>query len=157
MKTLRLLRHAKSDWSQAVDDQARPLSKRGLKARHAIAAHVEGWPVDLVVSSAARRALDTAEPVVEVLGCPLLVEPRVYHADGAGLLELVRTLPANAVDVMIVGHNPALEELTELLCGSSPRYRTASLASLALAVDIWPEVRPGVGTLVELVTAADLR
>lgn len=157
MKTLRLLRHAKSDWSQAVQDHDRPLNRRGAKARQVIAEHVRGWPVELVISSDAKRALETAEPVVEALGCPLRVEPRVYATDAAGLLELVRGLPADVRDVMVVGHNPTLEELIELLCRTTARLRTATLATLTLDIDTWMEATPGCGTLVDLVTAADLR
>jgi hypothetical protein len=70
MKTLHLLRHAKSDWSNTLsDDFARPLSRRGKRARKALARHVASWPVDLVVCSPAERARATAKPLLEVLGC----------------------------------------------------------------------------------------
>src|SRR5207245_2758976 len=81
MKTLHLLRHAKSDWSEpAVADHDRPLNRRGKRARTIVATHVAGWQVDLVVCSTARRARQTAKPVVAVLGCRVQYEEALYAA-----------------------------------------------------------------------------
>src|SRR5712691_1034876 len=75
MKTLHLLRHAKSDWSEpAVADHDRPLNRRGKRARTIVADHVAGWNVDLVMCSTARRARQTAKPVVAILGCRVQYE-----------------------------------------------------------------------------------
>jgi phosphohistidine phosphatase len=157
MKTLHLLRHAKSDWSgPTLPDHDRPLNRRGKRARKTIASYVEGWSVDLVVCSTATRARATAKPVVGALHCDVSYERAVYAAGATDLLAVVRALPEATRTVMLVGHNPSLEDLTDVLCGSSPPYPTAALGSIDLAVDHWRDARPGGGTLVGHVTPAQL-
>jgi phosphohistidine phosphatase len=156
VKTLHLLRHAKSDWGDAsLADHDRPLNKRGKRARVTVAEHAAGMPVDLVVCSTARRARATAKPVVAALGCPVEYDPAVYGADADGLLDVVHALDDGLDAVMLVGHNPSMEELTETLCGSSPAYPTAALGSVQLAVDRWVEVVAHTGTLVGFFSARD--
>lgn len=157
MKTLYLLRHAKSDWSNpSLADHDRPLNGRGRKARLVLADHVAGWDVDLVVSSTAARAQATAEPVVSALGCDLRLDPAIYDASATELLAVVRGLPDDAHSVLLVGHNPGFEDLTELLAGSSPTYPTAALGTLELTIDRWADAGPGAGMLTGHVTPADL-
>lgn len=157
MKTLHLLRHAKSDWSDSgIADHERPLNRRGKQARKVIAEHVTGWKVDLVVCSTARRARATAKPVVEVLACPVRYDDALYSATPDGLLAVLRELPERDDAVVLVGHNPSMEELTELLCGKSPEYPTAALGTIAMQIDNWNAIAPGCGTLTAFVTAAQL-
>ena len=157
MKTLHLLRHAKSDWSTPrIADHERPLNRRGKQARGVIAEHVKGWKVDLVVCSTARRARATAKPVIEALGCPVRYDDALYETTADGLLAVVRELSDDDEAVMLVGHNPSMEELTELLCGKSPEYPTAALGTITLDIDNWNEIAPGRGTLTAFVTAAQL-
>jgi phosphohistidine phosphatase len=157
MKTLYLLRHAKSDWSEpAVADHDRPLNRRGKRARKIIATYVAGWPVELVMCSTARRARQTAKPVVAVLGCPVQYEEALYAAVPARLFEVVRTLSDGNESVMLVGHNPSLEEFTAMLCGQSPDYPTAALGTIELSIDTWDEASPRCGTLSAFVTATQL-
>jgi phosphohistidine phosphatase len=111
--------------------------------------------VDLVVCSTARRARATAKPVVAALGCPVQYDRAVYDADADALLDVVHTLDDGLVAAMLVGHNPSMEELTEVLCGTSPAYPTAALGSVQLAVDRWAEVVPQTGTLVGFFIARD--
>jgi phosphohistidine phosphatase len=157
MKTLHLLRHAKSDWSEpAVADHDRPLNRRGKEARTIVAKHVAGWHVDLVVCSTARRARQTAKPVIAVLRCRVQYDEALYDAAAERLLEVVRTLSDRDESVMLVGHNPSLEDLTAMLCGQSPKYPTAALGTLDLSIQRWEEVSPGCGTLAAFVTPAQL-
>jgi phosphohistidine phosphatase len=157
MKTLHLLRHAKSDWSDSsIDDFARPLSRRGKRARKVIARHVAGWQIDLVVSSPAVRAKTTAKPLIDVLGCPVRYDDTMYGADADDLLEITRRLPENISSVIFVGHNPSMEEFTALLCGSSPRYPTGAIGTLELGVEHWSGATPGCASLTVLVTPAQL-
>jgi phosphohistidine phosphatase len=156
VKSLHLLRHAKSDWSDStLDDHDRPLNPRGKRARRLIAAHVEGWSVDLVVCSTARRARQTAAPVVRTLGCPLELRDSLYRTDAYRLLSEVLVLPDSATSVMFVGHNPATEQLSALLTGADSRYPTAALGTIELAVDRWADVVTGAGTLRALYVARD--
>jgi phosphohistidine phosphatase len=157
VKRLHLLRHAKSDWSEpGLADHDRPLNKRGKRARKTIAEHVAGWRVDLVVCSTAARARATAKPIVAELGCPVTYERAVYTGSAADLVRVVRTFPDDAHTVMLVGHNPSIEDLTELLCGTTPGYPTAALGTIELAIDHWSDVAPGSGTLTAHVTPATL-
>ena len=158
MKWLYLLRHAKSDWSDlSLGDEDRPLSRRGKRARKIVAGHVAGWSVDLVLCSPALRARATAKPIVVSLGCPVRYEPALYGASGRELLDVVRALLDDVDTVMLVGHNPALEELTAMLCGSSPRYPTAAIATIELSTAHWGEVEPGSGLLAAHITPAQVQ
>ena len=157
MKTLHLLRHTKSDWSDAsIDDFARPLSRRGKRARKAIARHVAGWQIDLMVCSPAARAKATAKPLIDGLGCPVRYDEAMYAADADDLLGITRRLPDNTSSVMFVGHNPSLEEFTGMLCGSSPRYPTGALGTLELGVENWNATTLRCASLTALVTPAQL-
>jgi phosphohistidine phosphatase len=153
MKTLDLLRHAKSDWSDtSLTDHDRPLNKRGKGARKLVAAHVADWSVDLVVCSTARRARQTAKPVIAALGCRVDYESLIYLASFEDLFKVVHAFSEDDGRVMLVGHNPSLEEFTERLCGWSPTYPTAALGTISLSVEKWSEVALGSGTLSEFFT-----
>jgi phosphohistidine phosphatase len=162
VRTLLLLRHAKSDWSTALDDHERPLNERGRRARHVIADHLAaqvaggGVGVDRIVSSDAVRALATAEPLAAALGLELVVEPAIYDASVGGLLAVVRSQPDGAGSVVLVGHNPGVEELSATLAGRPVGYPTAALGTLALDVERWAAVGPGCGRLVAHVSAKGL-
>jgi len=115
-RELLLLRHGKSDWDQPVDDQRRPLKKRGRKA----AARIGTWIreqnkiPDLVISSPAVRALETARIVAGEVGIPetmIQLDPAIYEAHWSDLLARVRTLPKKRKRIMLVGHNTSMEEL----------------------------------------------
>jgi phosphohistidine phosphatase len=157
MKTLHLLRHAKSDWSDtSIDDFARPLSRRGRRARKLLARHVAGWQIDLLVCSPAARAKATAEPLTDVLSCPIRYDRAIYAADADDLLTITRQLPDSTASVMFVGHNPSIEEFARLLCGSAPRFPTGALGTLELGIAHWSETSRGCATLTGLVTPAQL-
>jgi phosphohistidine phosphatase len=106
--------------------------------------------------STARRARATARPVVEALHCPVRYEHALYEADADDLLDIVHGLPDHVTNAMLVGHNPSLEELAELLCGSSPPFPTAALGTIALTAAGWRDVTPGSGALIAHVTPAEL-
>jgi phosphohistidine phosphatase len=157
MKTLYLLRHAKSDWSDtSLDDFARPLSRRGKWARKLVARHVAGWQIDLVVCSPAARAKATAKPLLDVLGCPIHYDDTMYSADTDDLLVITRRLSEDISSVLLVGHNPSMQEFTALLCGSTPRYPTGALGTLELNIEKWTKTTAGCASLTNLVTPAEL-
>jgi phosphohistidine phosphatase len=142
MKTLLVLRHAKSSWSDpALDDHERPLNPRGRRDGPRIGALVReyGLMPDVVISSDAVRARLTAEAVVEAAryAGEILLDRRLYMAGPADILSLLRTVPEEAETVMIVGHNPGLEELVARLTGERQDLPTAALAQIVLPVDRW--------------------
>lgn len=160
MKTLHLLRHAKSSWDNpTLDDHNRPLAARGRKAAGLVASYIarHGIHVDLVLCSSAVRARQTFELILPVLDGPLYIHlgPELYTANAADLLRLIQVVGEEVPGVLMVGHNPALEELTDLLAGDGePRaledlrrkFPTAALATLTTGV-AWSELGPGMAYL----------
>ena len=134
--TLILLRHSKSDWSGDSDDIDRPLSKRGRRqARGAgrwLATHVDR--IDLAVVSTAERARATWDLVSAELSQPpgTRHDDEAYAASARELLDIVRRLGEELGSVVLVGHNPGLEELAEDLVGDWISLPTSALAVIDL-------------------------
>lgn len=134
-RSLILLRHGKSDWSAPVSDRRRPLNRRGQRqaaeAGDWLAAH--GGMIDLAVVSPATRAADTWALAAAELDAPppVWVEEAAYTFDGEDLLAVVRGLGTQG-RVVLVGHNPACEELLEALTGERPEMKTSALAVVEL-------------------------
>ncbi|GAB4160704.1 MAG: histidine phosphatase family protein [Candidatus Promineifilaceae bacterium] len=156
MKTLLILRHAKSSWDNAyLADHDRPLSGRGKADAPRMGRLVaqEGLTPQMIFSSSAERALATAEAVALACGYEETVAVRrsLYHADPADYLEVLQSAPETAQCVMVVGHNPGLEELVEALTGTAAQMPTGALAQVELPVMAWREVNEEtVGRLVQL-------
>jgi phosphohistidine phosphatase len=154
MKTLLVLRHAKSSWSDpALDDYERPLNTRGRRDAPRMGALVRehGLIPDVVISSDAVRARLTAEAVVEAARYEgeILRDQRLYMAGPAHVLSVLRTVGEKAETVMIVGHNPGLEELVAQLTGERQDLPTAALAQIVLPIDRWRDLKLSTrGTLV---------
>ena len=146
-RELLLLRHGKSDWSVGVDDFYRPLKDRGKRAAQRIGVWLAQQKLvpDLIVSSPAERALVTAEKTCKAMGNgaqDIQQEERIYEAGLSDLLKVLADCPADAGRVMLVGHNPGLEELLEwLVIDSVPvpedgkLLPTATLARLQMPAD----------------------
>jgi phosphohistidine phosphatase len=146
MKTLLVLRHAKSSWNDSArDDHERPLSKRGQRDAPRIGALVREYGLipDIVISSDAVRARQTAEAVAESARYEgeILLDQNLYMAGPADILSRLRTVRKNAATVMIVGHNPGLEELVERLTGKPQDLPTAALVHIVLPIDQWRDLR----------------
>ena len=162
MKTLLVLRHAKSSWNDsALDDHERPLNERGLRDAPRMGALVRehGLRPDVVLSSDAVRARLTAEAVAEAArhAGEVLLDPRLYMACPADILSLLPTVRESAETVMIVGHNPGLEQLVEQLTGEREDLPTAALAQIELPIDLWRDLTLTTrGTLVGLWRPRDL-
>jgi phosphohistidine phosphatase len=169
MKTLTLLRHAKSSWDDAVQrDFDRPLNAKGRRAAASMGRHLrgEGVTFDHLVASPAVRVGETLDGFSSGYGrLPKVVEDRrIYLASAATLLEVVRELPGAAEAALLVGHNPGLEDLVLMLVpdGGEPRgaveekYPTASVAVMRFAVEDWADVKAGGGELVRFVRPRDL-
>ena len=110
-----------------------------------------------MVCSPARRARATAKPVVKMLGCPVSYDNVLYDAVPDRLLDAIRAFSERDTAVMLVGHNPSLEELTATLCGYSPSYPTAGLATVKLSIKRWDELTAGCGTLTGFFTPTQPR
>jgi phosphohistidine phosphatase len=145
MKTLLVLRHAKSSWNDPeLDDHERPLNERGRRdgPRMGKLVREHGLVPDIVISSDALRARLTAEAVAEAAryAGKILFDPRLYMASAADILSLLRTVRQNVETVMIIGHNPGLEKLVEELTGERQELPTAALAHIVLEIDQWRDL-----------------
>ena len=161
MKTLLLLRHAKSSWdAPARRDFDRPLAARGQRdaPRMGRVLKSSDVKVDRVLCSTAQRARETAELALGAAGYKAEVEftDAIYEASSSELLDLLRRQSNDHDTVMMIGHNPGFEDLLSGLCGNGGqaaniRMPTAALACIELDVGKWSESDAGEGTLVWLV------
>lgn len=136
MSTLVLLRHGKSDWSATASDLERPLTSRGVRqageAGRWIGEHLE---VELAVVSVAQRARQTWDLASAALPSPPERQESdpLYAFDGREVLAVVRALPGDVRTAALVGHNPAFEEVVELLTGQRVEMKTSAIAVVRLA------------------------
>jgi len=161
MKTLLLLRHAKSSpIDPAGQDVERPLNDRGKREAELIADFIrrQNTPIDLIVCSPAIRAKQTME-LVFATNQPspeVRFDRRIYDAAPTQLLEVISGVEDERRCLLIVGHNPGMEELLTLLLGEEQHMPTAALAKVALSSENWNQLQPGKGILETLVTARGL-
>jgi phosphohistidine phosphatase len=161
MKTLLLLRHAKSDWDNPnLRDFERPLNERGRKAAPLMGEFMRERNIraDLILCSPAERAGQTAALVSVAAGFATAprFDRRSYEADGPRLLEGLSELEDAARVVLLVGHNPGLEGLLEHLTGQAATMPTAALALVSLDIENWNEIREHAGRLEWLVKPKEL-
>lgn len=161
MRTLLILRHAKSSWKNSrLADHDRPLNKRGRRdaPRMGQLLRDENLVPDLILTSSAERALATAEAVALACGYQgeVQVTRRLYHAAPETYIELLSHISDEHDRVMVVGHNPGMAELVEVLTGQSQRMPTAALAQVQFSVNGWSELTGGEGRLVNLWRPKDL-
>jgi phosphohistidine phosphatase len=171
VKTLYVLRHAKSSWADAGSaDRERPLAPRGTRAAVHVAAHLQraGISPALVLCSSARRACETLEAVKPALGDQAVVEVEddLYGASAAALLARLRKVGSDVSSVMLIGHNPGLEDLTIRLSGDGDaaaisqlqtKFPTAALATLDLGPIGWDQLGAGRAYLASVVLAREPR
>ncbi len=168
VRYLYLLRHAKSDWDDPkLADKDRPLAARGRKAMKAMARYLrhEAIHPELVLCSSAKRARQTLERVLPSLGddVTLEVEEGLYTFDDEPLFARLKQVPASVTSLMLVGHNPAMQDLTLRLAGSGAdltrvgsKFPTGALAVLTVPV-AWSRLKSAVAELSSFVTPGDVR
>jgi len=171
MKTLTLLRHAKSSWDDTVArDFDRPLNAKGQRAAATMGRHMKslGLEFDHVIASPAQRVTETIEHLITGYGETLAPESdrRIYLASAATLLDIVRELPDAHTRVLLVGHNPGLEDLVLLLVpdrvgdtlrdGIEEKYPTAALAELTLDTAHWADFAANAATLSRFIRPRDV-
>lgn len=142
MKTLFLLRHAKSSWKdQSLPDFERPLNRRGKQAAQDVGRYLKHELIvpELVVSSPALRARETIERVAKAAKWDVEVrfDQRIYEAGGLRLLEVISQIENEYKTTLLVGHNPGIEELLMLLTAEAKRMPTAALAQIELKSSKW--------------------
>ena len=147
MKTLIIVRHAKSSWENpSLSDHERPLNKRGLRDAPMMGARLAEWgpPVDRVISSSAARALATAELITQEMGLPwdeIQIEDGLYHASEEDMVELIQEQDDYIDGLMLFGHNPGMtylvNDLSDLYLDNLP---TCGVVILQFDVDSWSKV-----------------
>lgn len=169
MKTLLLFRHAKSDWSTpGQDDFDRPLNERGKKDAVRMGAWMKENNIrpEWVLCSTAERAQQTLHGLRKNIDIPdtlIQHEERLYMADAAMVLQLLGECPEDMDDVLIIGHNPTMDDVLTHLCGANlPLTKSGKLmATATLAVanlpDDWHQLPAGCGNLSQIIRPGELK
>jgi phosphohistidine phosphatase len=170
VKTILLLRHAKSAWGEAgLPDHDRPLNRRGERAAELMADHLlaKAPRPDLILCSTATRARQTLTPLVERLAPPappIALENGLYLASESALLNRLRDLPATVATVLMIGHNDGMWQVAEALAGHGKatllaalreRFPTGALAMLQVEIERWAKLQAGVATLAAFASPRD--
>jgi phosphohistidine phosphatase len=173
MKTIYILRHAKADQGDgAVRDHERPLNARGREAAPKMGAYMKakGYKPALILCSTAQRTVETCNLVRPSLGdMTVTFEEGLYLAEARSILERVRRLDDGLGSVMVIGHNPGLEQLANGL-SSSPKneaeeklhrrmrekFSTCSFAAIEFPAKTWRDIKTGGGTLKDFMRPRDL-
>jgi phosphohistidine phosphatase len=166
MPQLFVLRHAKSSWGDpGLDDHDRPLAPRGRRAVELLHDYIRSHAIEpaLVLCSSARRARETLDGVAPP--GEVLIEPDLYAASAASILQRLAQVPADTASVMVIGHNPALQILVLRLANPDRdvgrlanverKFPTGALATLTFDGS-WGELSPGGAQLTRLVVPEDL-
>jgi phosphohistidine phosphatase len=171
LKRLGLFRHAKSDWQDPrARDFDRPLNRRGRQGAALMGQHIHdsGFTWERTISSPAIRCAETIELACQAVGQPVAVnwDRRIYLASSATLLDLLREQEGDPASILMVGHNPGLEDLIFDLVpddGTSPlrdvvevKFPTAAYAVLEFDIAHWAELKERTARLVHLTRPRDL-
>lgn len=152
MKTLYLVRHAKSSWKQPeLDDFDRPLNKRGKRDAPQIAKRLAKLKIfpEIIISSPAQRAAETARIITEKIGFPekkIQWDPSVYEAGVEALLDVIHRIPESANAAMMFGHNPGITILANFLGNTDiVNIPTCGVYCVRFKSGKWRDVRGGSG------------
>jgi phosphohistidine phosphatase len=168
MRRLILLRHAKSDHPVGLADHDRPLNPRGRAAAPRMGAYIAeaGLRPDHVLVSSARRTLETWDAVrVPLDGNPGETVPALYESGANQILDVVRGAPDSAGTLLVVGHNPGLQDFATEVVGSGSKadrrrlatqFPTAALAVITFEAERWADIARGAGRLDRFVRPKDL-
>jgi phosphohistidine phosphatase len=162
MKNLFLLRHAKSSWDNAaLVDFDRPLSKRGISNAILLSEYIQKHSIsfDLVLSSPSERTQSTLDLVLSSLDpIPVTVlKESIYHASASNLSHLIKEQDEEINNLLIIGHNPGLHILTELLSNESVvKFPTCAFAKIT-NFNHWKDIDAGILNLESLITPKELK
>jgi phosphohistidine phosphatase len=171
VKTILLLRHAKSAWGQAgLDDHERPLSRRGERSAEAMAEHIvhQAPRPDLILCSTAVRTRQTLAPLIHRLASPappISLEAGLYLASEDRLMARLQAVPDGIRTVLLIGHNEGIAELAAALAGRGAsvalanlraKFPTGALAVLRAPDGAWADLAPGGTELLAFVRPRDL-
>ena len=154
MKTLFLVRHAKSSWENSgLPDNERPLNERGERDAPRMGKRLAAREVkpDILISSPARRARSTAEMIAAEIGHPrddIQTNAKLYFEGISGLLEVVHSLVSKVDTAMLFGHNPTMTQAINILAKTTiGNVPTCGIAEIQFDVELWKDVDRGLGTM----------
>ncbi|WP_135077276.1 histidine phosphatase family protein [Terasakiella sp. SH-1] len=170
MKQLLLLRHAKSSWSDpALVDFDRPLNHRGRKAAQDMAVFLsQERPLpDTILCSTAQRTRQTLMALLDIYCHPIQIEMRrdLYHAEDQVILNMIQGVKHDPEVLMMIGHNPGLEDVAHLLCHQGDaealremclKFPTAACAHIRFDVEQWRDITAQSGQLKSFIKPRDL-
>ncbi|ODP99433.1 histidine phosphatase family protein [Salinivibrio sp. ML323] len=145
MKTVFLMRHAKSSWDDpSLDDHARPLNPRGFRQAPQMAERLNAWlhQPQTIVTSTAQRAKDTAVLVAQTLADkpPIVLEEKLYSEHASAIIHTIQALELEHDVAMIIGHNPALNDYLYGVGMTKDNLPTSGVAVVQYPVEHWTEV-----------------
>ncbi len=156
MKTLYLIRHAKSSWDAAnIDDLERPLNDRGKRDAPRMGKRLKEKDIhpDLILSSPANRAISTCKGIADVIGYPqtaIKTDSALYHSDEGTILSVIQELKNKYDTVMIFGHNPGLTDFVNTLLDGEleiDNVPTCGVVAFQFDVEAWSEIKWGKGKM----------
>ncbi|MCJ7717376.1 MAG: histidine phosphatase family protein [Anaerolineales bacterium] len=164
MKTIVIVRHAKSSWdNRGLSDHDRPLNRRGLKDAPTMGARLAEWgpPVDRVISSSAVRAMMTAELVTQEMGLPwdeIVIDEALYHASEEDMMDIIQEQEDYLDGLMLFGHNPGMTYLVNYLSDLDlDNLPTCGVVTLQFNVEHWVEVGEEPAVTAALITPKNHR
>ena len=162
MKTLLLLRHAKTSWVDlTVSDNLRPLSPTGKYNVYQISNFLKNTKLlpDLIISSSAKRAKDTSTLLAESTGYndSIYVSELLYETSAIDYINVISDVSNKINMILLVGHNPILENLIELITNELIIMETCSLVHILLPITNWKEIKTNPKCkLIQLITIKEL-
>jgi phosphohistidine phosphatase len=172
LKSLTILRHAKSGWDAPVErDFDRPINARGRRGAELVGQYAkrQAMPVGRIVASPAVRVVETLDifqPAADLTAIEPVWDRRIYLASAATLLDVVRETGGDATDLLLAGHNPGLEDLVLMLVpesadddartGIEDKLPTSALVRLEIDIDDWAALDVGMARIIDFVRPRDL-
>lgn len=154
MKTLYIIRHAKSSWEDSVfDDFDRPLKERGEKDAIRMGKRLKEREitVDLIISSPAKRAIETCQAIAKILGYPankIKTDKKLYHADEDAICSILKSIKDTNKVVMLFGHNPGFTGFAnQMLNETITNIPTTGVVAGKLNIESWKEIKASCGEI----------
>jgi phosphohistidine phosphatase len=147
MKTLLLMRHAKSSWKESnIPDHDRPLNRRGKHDAPLMGRLLrdQKMNLDLIISSTALRAETTANLIAKAVRYKgkIILDKSIYNAEPTDLLTLLSNSSDEYNNILLVGHNPTVEETVQMITNSPEiTMATCAIAHLTLSIDTWTDLK----------------
>lgn len=143
MKTLILVRHAKSDWGNLVPDFDRPLAPRGIKKANTMAEYLlkENIQIDQMITSSALRAKSTCEIFAKIYEMSFTETRELYHANENQFLKIISNADENASSLAVFSHNNSISEFANSLCGDDLAFKTCGVAIFQINTETWKDFK----------------